>query len=241
MATSFGYSAGDVIASPSLGHGSKSLGNESNVFHIRSMTQERDLSDSATLGLAKEAETKHYGLEARHRERMEYSRALDLSVLGRPSTQRGGQRRPSRFSIGRQPPLLHQTATQPSYSANQVTRGEWTHRFYPRQSSLTLPQYAGQPPSKQPHQINPAQLNLSQSRYRAIQFLGHVPLALLQPQSQPSLQNPYRTPLPSGTELLGSPGLIIQPVRTPRRRLRNVEKCFNCRRSKKRVCVPYVI
>ena len=33
MATSFAYSAGDVIASPSFGYGSKSLGNESNVFH----------------------------------------------------------------------------------------------------------------------------------------------------------------------------------------------------------------
>jgi hypothetical protein len=127
MATSFGYSAGDVIASPSLGHGSKSLGNESNAFHIRSMTQERDLTNSATLGLAKEAETKHYGLEARHRERMKHSRTLDLSVLGRPSTQRGGQRRPSQFSIGRQPPLLHQTATQP-----QENIPEWIHRLDPR-------------------------------------------------------------------------------------------------------------
>jgi hypothetical protein len=33
---------------------------------------------------------KPYGLEARHRERMESSRAVALSVLGRPSTQRGG-------------------------------------------------------------------------------------------------------------------------------------------------------
>jgi len=174
---------------------------------------------------------------------MEYSRALDLSVLGRPSTQRGGQRRPSQFSIGRQPPLLHQTATQPqenipSYSANQ----EWIHHFDPRQSSLTFPQYAEQPPSKQSHQINPAQSNLSQSRYRAI--FGHVPLPPPQPRSQPSLQNPYHTPLPSGTELLGfpdPPAGVIQPGQKPRQGPRKRERCFNCRNSRKKVCAPYVI
>ena len=87
-ATSFGYSPGDFITSSSLRHGSKSLGNGSNAFHIRSMTQESDLSYAATLGLTKDTEMKHYSPEARHREGMESSRAVDLSVLGRPSTQR---------------------------------------------------------------------------------------------------------------------------------------------------------
>jgi hypothetical protein len=91
---SFDFAAGDVIAPLSLLNRRNSLANEINASHIRAMTQKGDVRPVARLGLSKEAKMKHYGLEARHRERTESSRAVALSVLGRPSTQRGGQKRP---------------------------------------------------------------------------------------------------------------------------------------------------